>query len=147
MKHKPKRISLVCTKNSVINTLAKRAQQLNKLNYILQNVMPPQFSAHCHLANISENTLVIHTDNASYASLLRFQSHVICNSLSPHLPQIVNKLEVKVRPKFILSNTPKPSPISLSNDAAKSLQQTADNIEDGPLKSALERLAKRRSTQ
>jgi len=144
MTNKPQRISAVCTQNSRLNKLTQRAQKLNQLNYILQQVMPPQFSAHCHLANIHDQTLVVHTDNANYASLLRFQAKTLCQSLSKHLPQPVTKLEVKVKPPQPLRQTQNETTISLPDEAADALKQTAESIEDGPLKLALERLAKRR---
>lgn len=144
MTKKLERISTVCTKNNQLSKLSQRAQQLNQLNYILQQVMPPQFSAHCHLANVSEQTIIIHTDNANYASLLRFQAATLCKALSEHLPSPVSKLDVKVRPKVTLSEQTNSSSLSLSDDAATSLQQTADSLEEGPLKTALNKLAKRR---
>jgi len=144
MTNKPERISAVCTKSSRLNQLSQRAQKLNQLNYILQQVMPPQFSAHCHLANIHDQTLVVHTDNASYASLLRFQANTLCKALSEHLPQAVTKLEVKVKPPTKLKQTVSSSTLSLPKDAAEALEQTAGAMEEGALKTALEKLAKRR---
>jgi len=144
MTNKPERISAVCTKSSRLNQLSQRAQKLNQLNYILQQVMPPQFSAHCHLANIHNQTLVVHTDNATYASLLRFQANTLCKALSEHLSQAVNKLEVKVKPPIKLKQTDSSPTLFLPKDAAEALEQTADAMEDGALKTALEKLAKRR---
>jgi len=144
MTNKPEKISSVYTKNSQLSKLSQRAQQLNQLNYILQQVMPAQFSAHCHLANIHDQTLVIHTDNASYASLLRFQASTLCTALSEHLPQPVSKLEVKVKPPLAPKQTDTSTTITLSNDAADALTQTADSMEEGLLKEALQKLAKRR---
>jgi hypothetical protein len=143
MSNKLERISSIYNKSSQLSKLSQRAQQLEHLNSILKQVMPPQFADHCHLANVNEHTLVIHTDNASYASLLRFQAPILCSTLSKHLPQIVNKLDVRVRPKNTSSLNSKPPSLSLSDDAATSLQQTADSLEEGPLKEALKRLSQR----
>ena len=145
MSNKPEPVSTVCSKNNQLSRLAKRARYLSQLNYILQQVMPPQFSAHCQLANINEQTLIVHTDNASYASLLRFQANTLCKALSEHLPQPVTKLDVKVRPKDAPIRTHTESTISLPKDAADALEQTAEIMEEGPLKSALQRLAQRRA--
>lgn len=144
MTNKPEQINAVCSSDSQLNRLSQRAQQLNKLNYILQQVMPPQFAAHCQLANINKQTVIVHTDNASYASLLRFQAKTICSALSEHLSQPVTKLELKVRPLVSAKKQDTTAPISLPIDAAEAIQQTADSIEEGPLKSALENLTKRR---
>jgi len=144
MTNRPERINAVCSSNSQLNRLSQRAQQLNQLNYVLQQVMPPQFSAHCQLANINQQTLVVHTDNASYASLLRFQAKTICSALSEHLSQPVTKLELKVRPLITPKQSDDSASIVLSDDAAKTLSQTASSMEEGSLKTALENLAKRR---
>ncbi|MDC9725049.1 MAG: DUF721 domain-containing protein [Gammaproteobacteria bacterium] len=144
MTNKLEQIRTVCTKNSQLSKLAQRTQQLSKLNYILQQAMPPQFSAHCQLANVREQTLVVHTDNASYASLLRFQANTLCAALSEYLPQPVTKLEVKVRPRYETIKSEGTSSISLPMGAADALTQTAEEMEEGPLKVALQKLAKRR---
>jgi len=146
MTKKPEPVGTLYKKNSVLSKLSERTQRLSKLDDILQQLMPAQFASHCHLANVNEHTLVIHTDNASYASLLRFQAPSLCKAISEHLPQIVNKIEVKVKPK-LHSSQKKEVPIqqSLPDDAARALEQTAEYLEDGPLKTALNRLAKRRT--
>jgi hypothetical protein len=143
MTNKPEKVSLVYKQNSQLYKIAQRAQKLNHLNYIVQQVMPPQFSAHCLLANINNQTIVIHTDNASYASLLRFQASTLCKVISEHTSQNVTKLEVKVKPSFQAIQPINPRHISLPSNAADSLTQTADNMDDGPLKTALQKLAQR----
>lgn len=143
MTNKPEKVSLVCKQNSQLFNIAQRAQKLNHLNFILQQVMPPQFSAHCQLANISNQTIIIHTDNASYASLLRFQASTLFKAISEHTSQNVNKLEVKVKPSFQAIQPNNPNPISLPTSAATSLSQTADSLEDGLLKTSLQKLAQR----
>lgn len=143
MTNKPEKVSLVCKQNSQLNNIAQRAQKLNHLNFILQQVMPPQFSAHCQLANINNQTIIIHTDNASYASLLRFQATTLCKVISEHTSQNVTKLEVKVKPSFQAIQPNNANPISLPTNAATSLSQTADSLDDGPLKTSLQKLAQR----
>jgi len=143
MTNKPEKVSLVYKKNSQLYKIAQRAQELNHLNFILQQVMPPQFAAHCLLANINNQTIIIHTDNATYASLLRFQASTLCKAISEHTAQTVTKLEVKVKPSF-QGIQPAHSPqISLTSNAADSLRQTLESLEDGPLKTALQKLAQR----
>jgi hypothetical protein len=143
MSNKPEKVSLVCKQNSQLYKITQRAQKLNHLNYIIQQVMPIQFAAHCLLANINNDTIIIHTDNASYASLLRFQANTLCKTVSEHTSQNLTKLDVKVKPSFQAIQPNNPSPFSLSSNAAVCLNQTADNIDDGPLKVALQKLAQR----
>jgi len=143
MTRQPKRIDSVCQQNSMLNKLSQRARFLAELNRILQQTLPTQFSAHCRLANISNETLIIHTDNASYASLIRFQAPVLCKTLSTELNVIITKIEVKVRPFYVPLQNGHSNTISLPRKAAETLQDTAQHLEDGPLKTALENLAKR----
>jgi hypothetical protein len=143
MTNKPVKVSLVCKQNSQLYNLAQRAQKLNHLSFILQQVMPPQFSAHCQLANINNQTIIIHTDNASYASLLRFQANTLCKAISQYTPQNMTKLEVKVKPLFQAIQPNNANSISLPSNAATSLSQTADSMDDGPLKKSLQKLAQR----
>jgi hypothetical protein len=145
MSKKPERVSSIYKQDSHMKWLATRAQQLNKLNIILQKSLPLQFSNHCHLANITADKIIIHTDKASYASLLRFQAPLVCKTLSAHLPEAVDRLEVKVRPIQALSEPNGHAAIHLSTKTAMLLNSTAADIEDGPLKTALEKLANRQS--
>tara|TARA_R110002049_G_scaffold275438_4_gene453518 strand:- start:109 stop:552 length:444 start_codon:yes stop_codon:yes gene_type:complete len=145
MTNKPEKVSLVYKQNSQLYKIAQRAQKLNHLNFILQQVMPPQFAAHCLLANINDQTIIVHTDNATYASLLRFQASTLCKAISEHTSQDITKLEVKVKPSFQAIQPNNTKPISLPNNAAISLSQTADSLDDGPLKIALQKLAQRRN--
>ena len=145
MRRDPKPITSIVKNHSALSKINQRTQLLDRLNHAFQQSLPAQFSAHCKLANINGKTLVVHTDNASYSSLLRFQAPALCRSLSQELSLDVTTLEVKVRPRFVHFESQPADPRSLPESAATALQQTADNMDDGPLKSALERLAKRQT--
>ena len=147
MFNKPERINHIYKKNSHMSRLKAHAQQLNKLNLILQQSLPLQFINHCTLANISAGKVVILTDKASYASLLRFQAPKICKALSAHLSEPVSQLEVKVRPQQALKESSAQHTAPLSTKTAALLESTAAAIEDGPLKTALNKLAKRQSNK
>lgn len=143
MTTKPEKINSINTKNNLLRHLSQRSKQLAELNVIFQQLIPAQFVAHCSLSNINENTLVIHADNANYASLLRFQSDVLCKGFSKYLPQIITKVDVKVRPKLPPFTTNTILKSSLSPCAATTLLQFADNFEEGALKVSIEKLAQR----
>lgn len=145
MSQKPERLKQICKHNSHFKWLSARAGQLDKLNIILQKSLPLQFINHCQLANISADKVVIITDKASYASMLRFQAPQICQALSAHLPEPVSRLEVKVRPLSTISRPPASNTLQVSTKTAALLNSTAAEIEDGPLKAALHKLARRQS--
>jgi hypothetical protein len=148
MSKKPERINQLYQNDNQMKWLSIRAQKLNKLNTILQKSLPLKFSNHCTLANITEDKIVILTDKANYASLLRFQAAFICSTLSAHLPKPIKKLEVKVRPKSEpLKQKTLPNTLRVSAKTADLLESTAAEMQDGPLKAALNKLAKRQTKQ
>ena len=144
MTKQPERVSSVCHHNSMLNKLSQHTRLLDKFNYILQQTLPAQFSAHCHLANINGSTVIIHTDNAPFASLIRFQSPALCKTLSTEFARTITHIEVKVRPTYTPVQDSRSTSISLPESAVSAIQQTAQAIDDGPLKTALEKLAQRR---
>ena len=144
MPRDPKPINSIFKNDTALAKISKRTQFLNHLNHAFQQCLPAQFSAHCKLANIRGETLIIHTDNASYSSLLRFQAPALCEALSREMKIDITLLEIKVRPNFTRMDSRPKNTISLPDSAATALQQTADNMDEGALKVALEKLAKRK---
>ncbi|NQY27138.1 MAG: DUF721 domain-containing protein [Piscirickettsiaceae bacterium] len=143
MTKQPENIRSIFQQNSALHQLSQRSQHLEQLNYLLKQALPSQFSAHCRLANMNNGTLIIHTDNASYASLIRFQAPVIIKTLSTELKIEIAHLDVKVRPIHTPLQSQPTHNITLPSSAARALQQTAGSLEDGPLKDSLEKLSKR----
>lgn len=141
---KPNRIDTVCINNNYLQGLIKRAQWLNQLNILLQQTVPASFSAHCQLANVHDDVLIIHTENAAHASLLRFQTKTICRTFSNHCHTQFNKLEVRVRPltteavQRVTTNN-----LNLPEQAADALKMTATSIGESALKQSLNKLAER----
>lgn len=143
MSKQPEQLNSVYKKNAALNNLMQRAKLLEKLNLEFQRHLPAQFSAHCRLANIDNGTIIVHVDNASYASLLRFQSPNLCQTLASELKLNIQSMKVKVRPIHHANPASMTNSLALPKSAASILQQTAASIDDGSLKSALEKLAKR----
>ncbi|MDF1587750.1 MAG: DUF721 domain-containing protein [Gammaproteobacteria bacterium] len=145
MKNRLNHIKNVYQQNDILKRLSQHTQLLAQLNHVLQQSLPPQYSAHCRLANIKDDTLIIHTDNASLASMVRFQAPILCKTLSDQLDRSFSKIIVKVKPHHIPLNNPNTNMLSMPENAARTIQQTAHDLEDGSLKTALEKLAKRHS--
>jgi len=140
---RPERINSICKHHSTLSKLTQRAQNLEQLNHLLQQILPTQFSAHCRLANLNGDKLIIHTDNPSYASLIRFQAPVLCKTLSDELNKNIKHIEVKVRQRYYPLQDKTTNDLSLPNHAATALTETANNLDEGLLKTALNKLAKR----
>lgn len=147
MSNKPLHFSTVCQANQQLQQISKRAQKLTQLNSILQEILPSQFAGHCQLANMKDNKIIIHTENAAIASLLRFHSATICKTFSSELSAQIERVEVKVKPQHPTDKPAKSNMIDMSNNNAALIAQTAAGLDDGQLKTALYKLAKRGKTR
>ncbi|HAD30999.1 MAG TPA: hypothetical protein DCE77_05395 [Methylophaga sp.] len=147
MSNKPLHFSTVCQANQQLQQISKRAQKLTQLNSILQEILPSQFAGHCQLANMKDNKIIIHTENAAIASLLRFHSATICKTFSSELSTQIERVEVKVKPQHPTEKSAKSNMIDMSNNNAALIAQTAAGLDDGQLKTALHKLAKRGNTR
>lgn len=146
MSNKPLHFSTVCQANQQLQQISKRAQKLTQLNSILQEILPSQFAGRCQLANMKDNKIIIHTENAAIASLLRFHSATICKTFSSQLAVQIDRVEVKVKPHHQSKQPVKSNMIDMSNNNAALIAQTAAGLDDGQLKTALHKLAKRGKT-
>jgi len=143
MSKQPKQINAICQHNKTLAKLAQHAQLIEKLNNTLHQALPLQFSAHCHLANVKNQTLIIHTDDASLASLIRFQAPTLCETFAEHLDIPIHHIEIKVRPKIMSPTVAEVPAAILPKSAAIALQQTAEVIDNEALSASLEKLANR----
>ena len=139
----PKKINAICKKNKMLFRLGQHAQLIERLNHTLHQTLPLKFSSHCIIANINGKTLVLHTDNASFASLIRFQVPSLCKTFSSDLDIAINHIEIKVRPKVGVATPKKKSPAPLPKTASIVLKETAVHIDNEALRASMEKLAKR----
>ena len=145
MSDKPRAFARLCQQHPHLLQLHSRAQKLTQLDILLQAILPSNFAGRCRLENREGSEATIIAENAAIASLLRFQTRKICQQLSNQLAEPVSKITVKVRPNYQLqpARARLQPTLSLSDDNARLIKQTAEGISDLQLKAALSRLAKR----
>ena len=106
----------------------------------LQAFLPPESKEHCRVAQLTANRMLIHVDNAAWATRLRF--HI--PKLLEHMSQIqdfaaVTDIRIKVVP---LRKEPEAPPTRKPGVIEhKCLEALADDLESGPLQDAVLRLA------
>lgn len=143
MSNKPLRLSSICQTSQQLQQIAKRAKKLAQLNIILQEILPSQLAGRCQLANMQNNKLIIHTENAAIASLLRFHSATLIKTFSSQLAAPVDRVEVKVKPDYRHQPSANTNTLNMSDSNAALIAQTAAGLDDGQLKTALHKLARR----
>ncbi|HET8806778.1 MAG TPA: DciA family protein [Methylophaga sp.] len=145
MSNKPRAFAKLCQQHPHLLQLHSRAQKLTQLDSLLQAILPDNFAGRCRLVNRDGSEATIIAENAAIASMLRFQTHKICQQLSTQLAEPILKITVKVRPDYRLqpARARLKNTLALSNDNAQLIKQTAEGISDLRLKAALNKLAKR----
>jgi hypothetical protein len=97
--------------------------------------LPPALRAHCVGARREADSLIVFADSGAWATRLRYE----LPSIMPELP--ARNFQVRVVPPEISRPAPSPNSPELPGSAARTLQETADGVEDAELALVLRRLA------
>lgn len=129
--------------------LLARAKALQRLTHKARQYLPAQLAPHCLVANIRGNCLILHTDTAARASLLRYHLPTLIKCLQQHQGlRSLGRASIKVRPH---PRQPPANPAGqrskLSQGNASLLRQVASGTRDPYLKAAFLRLAHRANTR
>lgn len=143
--HTPKSMAqLLAGSPDSLHAVLAHTQRLEHLNRALQHCLPTPLNQHCQVANLRDNTLILHADSSAWALKLRYSTTRLLQQLrqQPRL-QALRTIEVKVRPISIAMVRPeKIRHAHMSKKTARLLDDIADNIIDDRLKMALRRLAR-----
>jgi hypothetical protein len=118
------------------------AKALLKLQSLIRSNINQPESDHIYLASVSQETVILYTDSPAWAAKLRFRTQQLIDIMRNYLefPHI-NTIRIKVSP--VLNKGENLIKIAgLSQKTAKLLEETAQNMDDQELKSALLRLSK-----
>ena len=133
---------LMDQKSNILHTLYKKSAEIKRLEAIVKKYLDPALAAHCHVANLNQNTLVIAADNAAWGTKLRYTIPDLLSTLRtegglPGLGSIQSLVQAEVEEVKV-----KPKTITLSAKAAEKISQEASTIKDPYLKTAMLRLSK-----
>ncbi|MGH8448219.1 DUF721 domain-containing protein [Pseudomonas sp.] len=117
------------------------AQRLGHLQRLLESQLQPAAREHCHVASWREGHLLLIVTDGHWATRLRYQQKRLLRQLMAFdefasLTRIQFKVQPSTQPQSATGQT-----MDLSENAAETLQATADGINDPGLRAALERLA------
>jgi len=122
-----------------------RAEKALRLEDMILQHLDMELRPRCQLVTIRDNTLVLQTESAAWATRLRFQQGALLQQLQqiPVLSKLT-KILVKVRPQAKIAKPPqRAKPISADN--AEHVKAVAEGLGDDELSRALKRLAERGS--
>jgi hypothetical protein len=124
--------------------LLAQAKVLQQLTETSRQCLPAILAPYCLVANIRGNRLVLHTDTAARATILRYHAPVLIRHLQRHhgLSNLC-RATIKVRPLPPAPITPLGQRPYLTAATAALLRNIASRLEDPHLKAAFLRLARR----
>lgn len=127
-------------KDAATGRIMAHAQLLLRLARRFEAVAPSILVDQAHVANYRSGTIIIHADNGAVAVKLRQISRRLCNELSQAGCEC-SDIEVKVQPRETLFQSNTSAPRLLSETAQSMLLAMGGKLPDGPLKTAIGRLA------
>jgi hypothetical protein len=128
-----------------LGSLSDKAAYLSSLDRAVKALLSSELAAHCQVANVRDNVLILHLDAAEWATQLHYQLGDLLNQLRQQTGYAgLRTVQYKIRPaegeKKIIAKVPaKP----LSNATRKLLSEMANSMENKELAEALSRLSKR----
>lgn len=142
---KPRTVHQLLHSGSALRELRHCLSAQEKLLTLTRSLLPAPLDQHCLSAQQRRSHLIIHTGSSAWASRLRYFSRDLRAKLRSK-GVVVQKIEVRV---FISnpSSTKRPTRHihRLSQDNAKLIAATADEIQDANLRAALKRLSQHRA--
>ena len=143
MKSRPDKTHKIISKSRHLKGLLQISRQQQQILDTIKQLLDKKLAVHCISAHYSRQCLKLYTDSSVWASRLRFQSKSLAKQLAAHdLP--AHKIDVRVIPKAEERTVArkKRSAHKISADAAETIIQTADSVNDENLEAALKKLAK-----
>jgi hypothetical protein len=135
-------LSRVLASDATLAAWQARAAVEAQLTSAVRRLLPRALASRVHVASAAQNTLTLATSSGTVAAVVRQRVPDILGELSR---EGCNFTEIKVRVQ-VRADAPEPGkPLKIQRKAADPapLRRLADSLPEGPLKAAVERLARR----
>ncbi len=128
--------------NSILASLCRRADYLHQMNLKLCSYLPAPLNSHCKLANITDDTVIMHADSSAWAARLRYCIPEILNIMHNQLNTInIKSIRIKVMFPDKKPHTSTARTLTISRQTVRLLADCAKGTTDSALRSTLLRLS------
>ena len=124
------------------HTLVQQARWLHDLNQQLLLILPLEFEGHVQLAGLHHGILTLEADSPAWAAKTRYLTHEISKQLAHKTGLTIKSVKLVIRPSSGTQTKRQRKNPYISKQSAHQLKSLARVIEHGPLKNALNKLAK-----
>jgi hypothetical protein len=139
------RLSNFLKEASPLRPLVARLERLEKLQRFYNEITPPTLAKASRVGSLEGNTLVVIASNGTVASGLKQRLGGLLARIQTREPQIT-AIRIEVQLETPVGSSKEKQRLTLSAQAAGSLNALAAKLPSSPLKNALERLASRAKT-
>lgn len=127
-----------------LKVLMEHTRRLERISRVVRNRLPAPLGSHCCVANITQQTLVLHADSPAWITKLRYH----CPDLLDHLhrqPDLGQLRDIRIRavPANHAQSSRQAPARCLPASAARLLRSAASATSSPALKDALLRMAER----
>lgn len=125
-----------------LTRLREHADRLLRLDAMVRRALPEHLRDSCHVANLKQDVLVLHTDSGAVAAKLRQLAPGILRALLGE-GMLLSELRVRIAVADYRPEPPAPALRHVSAPSFDAMKQLAATLpEDSPLRAALGRFVK-----
>jgi len=142
MRFKPRQIGQLLSQNNALKPLYAQTQHQQQLLAQIRKNLPPNMARHCSAAILNGTVLNLFTDSPVWVSKMRFQSPNLLTAIRTQYPGIANiniRCGKPLKPRRLGE---KRASARHSDHASRWVNDSAQDIENSALRSALQRLAR-----
>ena len=136
-----RRLNTLLGYNPELRSLTAQAEKITQLQKIWGSIVPPPFNQNSHTGLVSNGQITVYTSNGAVAAKLKLLAPQLLKKLQKEGLEVTSiRVEVQVKSQ---PRAPARIPMRVSQRAAQTLLGLAKSLPDSPLRTALNRLAKR----
>lgn len=136
-----------------ISKLYYKLQQIQQLNNVLTNLLPPLAAQNCCVSNLRDGMLILTTTSPVWNHQINFLKTDLINKLRNSSPDFAGITAIKVKTSYLIEelnnyknpalNNKSPKKLNISANSAKVIRDIADKaITYSPLANILKKLCK-----
>ncbi|WP_133408111.1 DUF721 domain-containing protein [Parashewanella tropica] len=141
MKKLPQELNQLLNGSGALPELKEKAELILRLNQLLKQLLQGPIVEQVHVANLRQNTLILETPSAVWATRLNAQKSQILLTIQNEALPMLTGIDVKVNPRLSTHHSKAPiEHAKLSKTSASHIEALAEHVE-GELGQKLKRLA------
>ncbi|MDO9188594.1 MAG: DciA family protein [Sulfurimicrobium sp.] len=134
------------TSTSGLAALAEHVSRLSELQRLWEKIAPPPLAQMCKVSGLQDRTLVLYANNGAIAAKVRQLAPTVLEKFQKKGLEVTSIL-VRVQASYRPPQERPPKTLRLGSAGAARLRQLAGQLDESPLKRALESMLERHAVE